>query len=127
MSSKKVIFAVDDESYMSRSYRDIFQDEYDLHFFDSSAEVLKSLDTLKPDLAIIDIGLDEMDGYELCEALKQKEGLEHIPVVFVTGRDFSEDQGRAFFSGGAEYLMKPVEANKIRHLVTKLLHDQPSP
>lgn len=121
MSSKKVIFAVDDESYMVRSYREVFQDDYDLHFFDSSEEVLKTLDTIKPDLVIIDIGLDEMDGYELCEELKKKEGLEDIPVVFVTGHDFSEDQGRAFFSGGAEYVMKPIDADKIRHLITKLL------
>jgi len=126
MPNKKVIFAVDDESYMVRSYREIFQDDYDLHFFDSSEEVLKTLDTIKPDLAIIDIGLDEMDGYELCEVLKQKEGLENIPVVFVTGHDFSEDQGRAFFSGGTEYVMKPIEADKLRNLVTKLFNETTS-
>lgn len=123
MATKKVIFAVDDESYMSRTYKDILGDDYDLHFFDSSTDMLHMCDTLKPDFAIIDVELDEMDGYEVCEALKQRDGLEEVPVVFVTAHDFSEDQGRAFFSGGAEYITKPIEADKFLNLISKLINE----
>lgn len=122
MSTKKVIFAVDDENYMARTYSDMLNKDFELYFFDSSNTILHKADTIKPDLIIIDIELDEMDGYELCETLKQKEGLEEIPVVFVTAHDFSEDHGRAFFSGGAEYVNKPIQAEKFLSLISKLIN-----
>ncbi len=79
------------------------------------------VDNIKPELIIINIGLAYMNGYELCDALKQKDGMEDIPVVFVTGRNFSEDKGREFFRAGAEYVTKPIEEAPFHAIVDKLL------
>ena len=59
--------------------------------------------------------------YLMSEMLKQKQDMENVPVIFVTGRDISEDQGRAFFSGGADYVTKQLEADAFRRLVTNFI------
>ena len=121
MSLKKIIFAVDDHPAMRLIYKEILGEDFDLYCYENANEMLQVSDDILPDLAIIDIGLADMDGYTLCEMLKQKEDMEDVPVIFVTGRDFSEDQGRTFFSGGADYLTKPIEADTFRRLVTNFI------
>jgi len=122
VGEKKIIFAVDDEPAMRRVYNKILDEKFDLHCFDGAKEMLETDGGVKPDLVIIDVGLQGMDGYELCNAFKKNEGMEDVPVIFVTGRDFSEDHGQAFFSGGMDYVMKPIEEDSFLKLVTNLVH-----
>lgn len=121
MSIKKTLFAVDDDEGMRLIYSDIFSDNYEIYCYESGVALLQMVDNIKPDLVIIDIGLGDMDGYELCSELKLKNGMEDIPVIFVTARDFSEDKGRAFFSGGTEYVTKPLEEEQFHSIVERLL------
>lgn len=122
MDKKKIIYAVDDEPAMRRVYNKILDEAFDLRCFDCANEMLETDRSVTPDLVIIDIGLQGMDGYELCNAFKKNQGMEDVPVIFVTGRDFSEDQGQAFFSGGMDYVMKPIEEDSFLKLVATLVH-----
>ena len=121
MLAKKIIFAIDDDESMLDLYEFILGDLYNLICFKEVDGLLKQADNLKPDLVIIDIGLGEMDGYQLCEELKLKHCMEEVPVIYVTGRDFSRDKGKAFFSGGADYVTKPIEMQSFRAIVDKHL------
>ena len=123
MSSKKIIFAVDDEASMGEIYQAILGDTYDLHFFEMGEDLLNLALSMKPHLVIIDTGLADMSGYLLCQELKHKEEMQEVPVVFVTGQDFSEDKGRAFFSGGSEYITKPIKAAPFCALLERLIED----
>ncbi len=119
--TKKIIFAVDDETIMRFIYREILTDEYDLHCFETPQQMLDQADKIKPDLAILDIGLVGMNGYELCGAFKEKQKMEDVPVVFVSGQDFSQDKGQAFFSGASEYVTKPIDVDRFLVLLKKLI------
>ncbi len=124
--TKKIIFVVDDETIMRFVYREILADEYELHCFENPQQMLDMADKIKPDLAIFDIGLVGMNGYELCGAFKKKQKMEDVPVVFVTGQDFSLDKGQAFFSGASEYVTKPIDADEFLVLVQELLLESSS-
>lgn len=121
MSGRKIIFAVDDEKAMHHIFKTILEDQFELVCFDSPRDMLSTVDNVRPDLTIIDLGLGVMDGYECCATFKAKHGMAEIPVVFVTGRDFDEDEGRAFFSGGDEYVRKPIAADSFLTLVNSLI------
>jgi len=123
MDKNKTIFAIDDETPMHFVYEEILAEHYNLFCFASPQEMLHMLENICPDLIIMDIELGEMNGYELCKAIKQKEGLELVPVVFVSRHDFSKDKGRAFFSGGSEYVMKPIDKTPFNKLIKKLIED----
>ncbi len=63
------------------------------------------------DLAILDIMLPGIDGYTLCERLR--EGQHHLPVIMLTARDTLDDRLRGFSSGADDYLVKPFELSEL--------------
>jgi two-component system, sensor histidine kinase len=86
-----------------------------------SGDGLSALDAVarvKPDLALIDIGLPGMDGYELARRLRA----EHpdIPLVAVTGYSQAEDRERSMRAGFARHLVKPVPPEQIDRVLADL-------
>ena len=65
---------------------------------------LERAKTFKPDMIFLDIMMPQMDGYEICNELKKDPQTENVPVIFLTGKDTSDDQGRGFKAGGDKVL-----------------------
>jgi CheY-like chemotaxis protein len=61
-----------------------------------------------PDLVLLDIGLPDIDGYEVARRLRADERLRHVPLVALTGFCGDADRVRARLAGFDEYLVKPV-------------------
>ncbi|MBF0624693.1 MAG: response regulator [Magnetococcales bacterium] len=84
---------------------------------------------LAPDLILLDIMMPEMNGYEVCRRMKQAEGIQGIPVIFVTARKEVSDQAEGFRLGGVDYITKPfdpeiVKRRVINHLELKRHRDR---
>jgi PAS domain S-box-containing protein len=80
----------------------------------------------RPQVALLDIGLPGMDGYELCRRLRQTQELGPIKVVAVTGYGQLSDRERALRAGFHQHLVKPVDLSRVRALVRELvLRDAP--
>jgi signal transduction histidine kinase len=63
------------------------------------------------DLILLDVLMPAgIDGIETCRRLKSREGLRNTPVIFLTGRDDEDIMVRAFAAGGADYVLKPFNA-----------------
>jgi PAS domain S-box-containing protein len=75
---------------------------------------------VKPTLALLDIGLPVMDGYELGRQLKALPGLEGIKLVALTGYGQSSDREKSSAAGFAAHLVKPVELHAIGALIREL-------
>jgi len=75
---------------------------------------IKKAKEVKPDLILLDIQMPEMNGIEVCKALRKDEQTYDIPVIFVTASTDNETLKEAFESGGNDYVRKPV--NKIELL-----------
>jgi signal transduction histidine kinase len=73
-------------------------------------------------LAIVDVQMPEMDGYELADLMRGAERSKHVPVLFVTagGRDASH-VGRAYASGAVDFMPKPIDAFVLRSKVDVFL------
>lgn len=71
----------------------------------SGAEALRSFAEDPPDVLLLDVGLPDADGRDLCQALRARGVLS--PVLFVTGRDTVTDRISGFHAGGDDYLTKP--------------------
>ncbi len=66
-----------------------------------------------PDVILLDIKMPEMDGYEVCEALKNDENTSEIPVIFLSALDEVLDKVKAFKIGGVDYITKPFQAEEV--------------
>ncbi len=78
---------------------------------------LKKANLFKPDLILLDIIMPIQDGFEVCEILKSDEQTKHIPVIFLTGKDRTEDIIRGFDVGAVDYITKPF---KIKELLARV-------
>ncbi|AFY73491.1 histidine kinase,Response regulator receiver domain protein,histidine kinase [Synechococcus sp. PCC 7502] len=66
-----------------------------------------------PDLILLDIMMPEMNGYEVCQALKQDDLTKYIPVIFISAIDELSDKIKAFEAGGVDYIVKPLQPQEV--------------
>jgi two-component system CheB/CheR fusion protein len=72
------------------------------------------------DLIISDIGMPEMDGYELVRALRQLPGYETTPLVAVTGYSMFDDRTRSLTAGFSAHVTKPIDPRAFLELIEQL-------
>jgi two-component system, OmpR family, response regulator len=74
-------------------------------------ELLERVPTAKPDALVIDIGLPDADGRDVCQALRAR-GID-TPVLFLTARDALTDRLAGFNAGGDDYVTKPFDIEEV--------------
>jgi PleD family two-component response regulator len=67
-----------------------------------------------PDLILLDIMMPEMDGYDVCRALKENDLTRDIPVIFITAVSEAMDEAKAFTLGAVDYVTKPFHPATIK-------------
>ncbi len=66
-----------------------------------------------PDLILLDINMPDMNGYQVCEQLKNDPATAAIPVIFISALDQTEDKIKAFTLGGVDYITKPFQLEEV--------------
>jgi signal transduction histidine kinase/CheY-like chemotaxis protein len=77
-----------------------------------------------PDIIISDVMMPEMDGFELCEALKDDEKTSHIPVILTTVLSEHEDRLKGLKKGADSYIPKPIDPEHLLIRVNKLIENR---
>ncbi len=72
------------------------------------------------DIVISDIGMPEMNGYQLAEALRALPGYESVPMVAVTGYSMFDDRSRSLTAGFTEHVTKPIDPRALLELIEQL-------
>jgi formate hydrogenlyase transcriptional activator len=67
----------------------------------------------QPDLILLDVMMNGIDGYETCKRLKASESTRSIPVIFLTALAYTLDKVRAFASGAVDYVTKPFQPEEL--------------
>ncbi len=82
---------------------------------------LKALEQMLPDLILLDIQMQGIDGYDLCERLKANPKTKDIPVIFISSFNSPIDKVKAFQVGGEDYITKPFFIEEVIARVEKQL------
>lgn len=83
----------------------------------SGDEALRVIETVKPDLVLLDIMMPGIDGFETCERIRQMPQFENTPIVMLTGRDDVAAVDRAYEVGAWDFSSKPINWPILRHRV----------
>lgn len=86
---------------------------YNIRSTTSGRMALKTLTAKQPDLILLDIKMPEMDGYQVCTAIKADEKLCDIPIIFISALDDTFDKVKAFECGGVDYITKPFQIEEV--------------
>jgi two-component system OmpR family response regulator len=103
------IAIVEDEAALRENYTDVLRKQgYEVSAYPNRKKAMASFELRLPDLAVIDIGLeDEIDGgFKLCQALRSMS--ETLPIIFLTARDNDFDTVSGLRMGADDYLSKDI-------------------
>ena len=104
------VLLVDDNVDAALSLGDLLRDAgYEVREVHDGAAALAMLDDFKPDIALLDIGLPGMSGYELAAALRADARMAGLMIIALTGYGCEGDRAQALASEFDEHLVKPVE------------------
>lgn len=113
------ILVVDDDPHIREVLR--FALEKAGHVVDEAADgsaALARFDAQAPDLVVLDIGLPEMDGFEVCRALRRSSD---VAILFLSSRDDELDRVLGLELGGDDYVVKPFSPRELVARVKRIL------
>jgi len=84
-----------------------------------SREALERIESFRPDVALLDIGLPEINGYELAQRLRSHPRLEGVRLVALTGYGQPEDHQRTRAAGFEDHLVKPVDPSTLERALAR--------
>jgi putative two-component system response regulator len=124
--NRQSILVVDDVTENIAVLNAILKDTYNVLFAKSGKMTFDVLEKSTPDLILLDIVMDGMDGYEVCRRLKANPITKAIPVIFVTAQNEEFYEVKGFELGAVDYITKPVSPALVKKRVsTQLaLYDQ---
>ena len=114
------ILIVDDDKNIRKLMRAVFENAgYGVYLAEDGKKALEVIDSVKIDLAIVDIMMPNMDGYEFTETLRSAR--EELPVIMVSAKQQAEDRKKGFRSGIDDFIVKPVDMEELLLRVKAML------
>ncbi|HWE14974.1 MAG TPA: response regulator transcription factor [Solirubrobacteraceae bacterium] len=114
------VLVVDDD----RGLRDVLRralslSGYEVVLAETGSEALSQVSSAVPDAVVLDVGLPDIDGLEVCRLLR-REG-NRVPVLMLTARDAVSDRIDGLDAGADDYLVKPFDVDELRARIRALL------
>jgi DNA-binding response OmpR family regulator len=85
------------------------------------AEALELAGSAKPDLAVLDVMMPKLDGFEVTRRLREDEATRKMPIILLTARSQEADIQRGFDAGADDYIRKPFSPQELRARVQAIL------
>jgi len=119
------VLAIDDSELIHRLLEARLQGEnLELHSATSSEEGLKKAKLLQPEVVLLDIGLEGMNGFELLTKLKEDNETQNIAVIFISATVEPMDRVRGLDMGAIDFITKPFDALELKARVRSALRTQ---
>jgi CheY-like chemotaxis protein len=119
--SKRILIVDDDELILIALGELLRPQGYEVHTVARPAEALERLEREEFDLLLLDVIMPEMDGFELCRKIRQKEIQKDTPIIFLTAKSREEDREKGLEAGANLFLSKPISPDRLLALIAQAL------
>ncbi|MBF0226441.1 MAG: two-component system response regulator [Desulfobacterales bacterium] len=106
---KPKILIVDDTPSNIKVLGSSLGDKYSIFVATSGEKALTILKTTPIDIILLDIMMPEMDGYEVCNKIKDNSLTRNIPIIFITALTGEDDEAKGLELGAVDYIIKPIQ------------------
>ncbi len=111
--NRKSVFVVDDEPDFLELIQAILEDDFDVSVMTTEQEALDKCAEALPDIILLDVGMPDMDGYQVCREVKNSDADDTISVIFISGRDSLKERLAGYNVGADDYIAKPVDLEEL--------------
>lgn len=117
------ILIVDDERHNIKVLSELLREEHKIMAAKSGQVALNAAHGPNPpDLILLDVMMPGLSGYEVCRQLKAHPRTMHIPVIFITALDATDDEAKGFELGAVDYIFKPFKPVIVKARVRTHIH-----
>lgn len=121
MSPKKILIADDNEN-IREALAYLLEDEgFTLSLAKDGVDALQKVKEIRPDILLLDIMMPEINGYDVCRAIKNDPELSKTYIIMLTAKGQAAEQERGKDVGANEYIVKPFSPleilNRIKHIL----------
>jgi CheY-like chemotaxis protein len=120
------VLIVDDDDTNLTILRRVLERDFDVVEANDGVRAIELARAVKPRVALLDVIMPSMSGFELLARLKDDSATAEIDVLLLTGLDDAQTRARASESGAAGVIAKPFKASQVRDRVRALLHSEPT-
>jgi len=118
--SKINILYVEDEPFLAKIVMESLESrDFEVHLITDGARVMPAFERLNPDLCVLDVMLPNRDGFSLGKEIRKRDP--HMPILFLTAKNQTQDVVQGFASGGNDYLKKPFSIEELILRIQNLL------
>jgi two-component system alkaline phosphatase synthesis response regulator PhoP len=118
---KKVLIIEDDPSFLRAISHIVEKEGYSVTSASNGMKGLSMAKEEKPDLLILDVMLPGIDGFEICNQLRNESQTAKLPIIMLSAKGQENDKATGLNVGADEYLTKPVERAVLLEKITTLL------
>ena len=123
MDRAKLLVADDDDVTLAM-LEAVLEADHEVVLARSGAEALRLAQANTPDLALLDVDMPDMDGYQLCERLKGSPQTAQVPVLFLSACTSIEERLRGYRVGAADYLTKPFDTAELQAKISRVVEQR---
>jgi PAS domain S-box-containing protein len=109
-AAPRILVVEDDPGSLATVYAVLTDAGYRVHPAPNASLALRFLANCAPDLILMDVGLPDKSGFELCRSIKSRDEIADVPIIFLSGADRLSDRMTAFAVGAVDYIVKPFES-----------------
>ena len=122
MTAGKHVLLIDDDTHAREGYQMYLSGKgFRVHTSGGGIDALAVAKASAPDLVVLDLGLPDVDGWEVARQLKSDKQTRDIPIIAFSGRTLQHEQVSALRAGCDVYLTKPCAPDKLLGTIRKLL------
>ncbi|HYG97054.1 MAG TPA: response regulator [Solirubrobacterales bacterium] len=119
--AKAILVADDDQDILELVAFRLERAGYEVMTAGDGEQALAAARDRQPDLAVLDVMMPKLTGYDVVKAMRAEEGTSRIPVILLTARVQEADVSRGFEAGADDYIRKPFSPQELRARVEAIL------
>lgn len=122
--AKKVLI-VDDEENIVMSLEFLMQQAgFDVHVARQGEEAMSQIAAVGPDLVLLDVMLPRLNGYEICQKVRENPRWEHIKILMLSAKGREAEVAKGLALGANAYVTKPFSTKELVTRVQQILKDE---
>lgn len=122
MTKEPLVLVIDDEADNFDVIETLLDGEgYQLSYISNGKQALALLDSLQPDIILLDVMMPHISGLEFCQRFKANPQWQHIPIIMVTALTTKADLSQCLATGADDFISKPVNGLELRSRVRSML------